>query len=165
MRRAARTGLGAAMAGLLAAALLAAAAEALADGRLKLPRFVSLNADRVNLRAGPGLRHPIEWVFVRKSLPVKIVKEFDHWRLIRDWEGVEGWIHVSLLSGKRTAMVIEGMAPLHRSPDPESPVIAQAETLVVGRLRSCDAQWCSVIIGGHSGWMRRRHLWGAGPAE
>ena len=72
---------------------------------LPVPRFVSLGADRVNVRFGPGKQYPINWVFARKDLPVEIVAEFDTWRKIRDFDGEEGWIHSSLLSSRRTIMV------------------------------------------------------------
>ena len=61
---------------------------------LPLPRFVSLAADRVNVRFGPGRQYPVNWMFARKGLPVEIVAEFDTWRKIRDYDGEEGWIHV-----------------------------------------------------------------------
>ena len=38
-------------------------------------------------------------------LPVEITAEFENWRRIRDWEGAEGWVYHSLLSGRRTALV------------------------------------------------------------
>ena len=35
-----------------------------------LPRFAALRADEVNLRAGPGTEYPVEWVFLRRALPI-----------------------------------------------------------------------------------------------
>ncbi len=61
---------------------LAAAAES--EPGAKLPRFVSLRADLVNLRVGPGETYPIQWVLTRKEMPVEIIREFEHWRMIRD---------------------------------------------------------------------------------
>ncbi|MEO1162048.1 MAG: SH3 domain-containing protein, partial [Pseudomonadota bacterium] len=60
---------------------------------LPLPRFVSLKSERVNVRRGPSNEHGVAWVFTRKSLPVEIIAEFDHWRRIRDSEGAEGWVY------------------------------------------------------------------------
>src|ERR1700761_4027499 len=57
---------------------------------LPVPRFVALRSDDVNLRAGPGTRYPIEWVFKRRDLPMEIEREFDVWRLVRDPDGVRG---------------------------------------------------------------------------
>ena len=43
---------------------------------LPVPRFVSLRSEEVNLRTGPGVRYPVEWVFVRRLMPVEILQEF-----------------------------------------------------------------------------------------
>src|SRR5262252_6644676 len=88
-----------------------AAAHAAADiapgsaSGLPIPRFVSLKADRVNVRAGPTKDHDVAWVYTRSGLPVEVTAEFENWRRIRDWEGAEGWVYHSLLSGRRTATV------------------------------------------------------------
>ncbi|MDP7625068.1 MAG: SH3 domain-containing protein, partial [Rhodospirillales bacterium] len=65
-----------------------------------LPRFVSLRADEVNLRTGPGVRYPVDWVYQRKNLPVEVIAEFGTWRKVRDVQGSQGWIHQSLLSSR-----------------------------------------------------------------
>src|SRR5438552_5136033 len=106
---------------LLSAAPLASAGEGEPSG--KLPRFVSLRSDQVNLRVGPGENYPIEWVLTRKEMPVEIVREFQHWRLIRDWQGTEGWVHERMLTGKRAVLVKGGIRTLHRQPDPASPAV------------------------------------------
>src|SRR5438105_1001100 len=63
--------------------------------------FASLRSDKVNLRTGPSADFPIEWVFVRKGLPVEILAAFDTWRKIRDAEGTVGWVHQGMLSSRR----------------------------------------------------------------
>src|SRR3972149_2901787 len=72
---------------------------------LPLPRFVSLKADKVNVRGGPSREHEVTWVFTRLGLPVEITAESENWRRIRDAEGAEGWVFHSLLSGRRTVLV------------------------------------------------------------
>lgn len=87
---------------------------------LPLPRFVSLKADRVNLREGPSRDHRTTWVFQRAGLPVEVTAEFDVWCRVRDLEGTEGWVLHSLLSGRRTALVAPGRraksSPCARNP-------------------------------------------------
>jgi SH3-like domain-containing protein len=68
---------------------------------LPVPRFVSLKPDRVNVRGGPTRDHDVTFVYTRAGLPVEITAESDNWRRIRDWEGSEGWVYHSLLSGRR----------------------------------------------------------------
>ncbi|WP_173569727.1 SH3 domain-containing protein [Acetobacter conturbans] len=72
---------------------------------LPLPRFAALRADDVNMRAGPGQRYPIQWVYHRRGLPVQIEREFDVWRLIEDSDGVKGWVHQATLVGSRDFVV------------------------------------------------------------
>ncbi len=128
---------------------------------LPVPRYVSLDADAVNVRTGPGMRYPIRWKFVREGLPVMVVEEFKDWYRIRDWEGAEGWVHKSLLSRRRKALVRGGTRPLRRAPNPAAPILLLAEAGVQGRLLSCRPLWCELEIAGRIGWMQRLHFFGA----
>lgn len=149
-------------AGAGALALLAAAGPVLAQTGLPLPRFASLKAGKVNLRAGPGRQYPVDWVLLYRTMPVEIVGEFEHWRRIGDWRGAKGWVHRSMLSGRRTVIVTGRLRPLRRAPGPSAAVIARVEEKVVGRLLDDDGDWCRVEIAGLRGWMRRSHVWGSG---
>lgn len=132
---------------------------------LPLPRFASLRADEVNVRTGPGPRYPVEWVFVRRNMPVEIIAEFDTWRRIRDWQGTEGWAHKSMLSGRRTVMMQGEVRTLRREPTEDSPAVARAESGVVGSLEACDNGWCQVEINGFEGWLKSNEFWGVYPDE
>ena len=90
---------------------------------LPIPRFVSLKSDRVNARSGPNKDQEVRWVYTHAGMPVEITAEFENWRRIRDWEGAEGWVYHSLLSGKRTAVVVpkskDELVPLYENADAE----------------------------------------------
>jgi len=151
---------------LLALAVRAPAIAADEDVGLKVPRFVSLHSDKVNLRTGPGRQYPIEWVLTRKDMPVEVIAQFEHWRRIRDWEGTAGWVQEHMVAGRRTVVVGKGGdLPLHQQPDPASAVIARAEPGVVARLLECRGPWCRVETDDISGWMRRSDIWGVYPDE
>src|SRR5262249_7190806 len=79
------------------------------SGKLPIPRFVSLKSDKVNVRSGPTKDHEVTWVYTRTGLPVEITAEYENWRRIRDWEGAEGWVYHSLLSGRRTGLVTQAL--------------------------------------------------------
>jgi SH3-like domain-containing protein len=132
---------------------------------LPLPRFASLRSSKVNLRAGPGVRYPVEWVYQRRGLPMKIIAEFDAWRKVRDWRGTVGWIHRAMLTGKRTVISIAPEVVLRRKPARSAPAVARTEAGVVSRILTCEADWCRIQAGGISGWGRRNALWGTLPAE
>ena len=132
---------------------------------LPLPRFVSLGADEVNLRFGPGEGYPIEWILTREGLPVEIVEEFDTWRKVRLHDGDLGWIHGSLLSSRRTVLVADETRPLRQTPDADARVVLRAEPGVIGQLVDCDGDWCRVEIEGRRGWLQRAEFWGVLPDE
>ena len=128
---------------------------------LSIPRFVSLKSDKVFVRTGPALRYPIKWVFIKEGLPVEIVQEFDTWRKIRDLDGEEGWVHQSLISGTRNALVIrEKGGVLVRKPTFGARVLAMLEPKVIVSLGQCSGAWCAVEAGDYKGWMTRKSLWG-----
>ena len=150
----------------LVAAVRTPAAAADDEARRKLPRFVSLQSDRVNLRTGPGRQYPIEWVLTRKEMPVQIIAQFEHWRRIRDWEGSQGWVQERMVTGRRTVIVGKGgVRPLHQRPDPEAAVTARAEPGFIARLAECRGLWCRVETDDISGWIRRSDIWGVSPDE
>lgn len=72
---------------------------------LPLPHFLSMRADEVNMRAGPGTRYPILWIYHRRNMPVKVLREFDVWRLVEDVDGQKGWIQQAILSRKRSFII------------------------------------------------------------
>jgi SH3-like domain-containing protein len=132
---------------------------------LPIPRFASLRSDEVNVRTGPGTRYPVDWVFKRKGMPVEIVAEYEVWRKIRDWQGASGWVHQSLLAGKRTFIVPNKPVSLHRTPAPSAEVVAKLEPEVTGEIRSCQGDWCRVSAQGVTGWLSRSDFWGVYRAE
>lgn len=136
---------------------------------LPVPRFVSLKSDRINVRSGPGRDQDVRWVYTRAGMPVEITAEFENWRRIRDWQGAEGWVYHSLLSGKRTAVVVPtlktDLVPLYYGPDTKSAVVARLEAGVLGRLVSCTGTWCKFSGKGFNGWIMQVRLWGAYPNE
>src|SRR4051794_947844 len=132
---------------------------------LPIPRFATLKSDEVNVRTGPGPRYPIDWVFKRKGMPVEIVAEYENWRKIRDWQGASGWVHQSLLTGKRSFIIPAKGANLHKTPTMAAEVVAKLEPEVMGEIRSCAGDWCRIRVSGVSGWVERTGLWGVYKSE
>jgi SH3-like domain-containing protein len=158
----------------LARAYAQASEPASQPSGLAVPRFVSLKSDRVNLRSGPGTEYPTTWVFRRAGMPVEIIKEFEAWRQVRDAEGATGWVLQTMLSGRRTALVMPweakpGQAPVEvalKVDDRESSrSVAMVEAGVIASVRGCDKRWCSVVIGDYKGYLEQNKLWGVYPGE
>jgi len=155
--------------GLFMAALVLLCAITPADLRgqetLPIPRFVSLRASEVNLRTGPGVRYPVEWIYVRKGVPVEVIAEFENWRKVRDWRGTLGWVHRSMLSGNRTLVITGERRTLRTDPSLQADVVSLVDPGVFGLLKKCEEDWCLVEIGSESGWLRRFEFWGVYPQE
>jgi SH3-like domain-containing protein len=142
---------------------------------LKIPRFVSLKSDRVNLRQGPGTEYPTSWVFRRAGLPVEVIQEFENWRQIRDAQGTSGWVLGSMLSGRRTALVLpweikEGQtkraaATLRDDDSEDARPVARLEAGVLANISSCERKWCRISVGNYRGYIEQIKLWGTYPNE
>ncbi|MDE1148975.1 MAG: SH3 domain-containing protein [Azospirillaceae bacterium] len=144
----------------------AAHPDAIVRSGLPVPRFVTLRSNEVNVRTGPGVRYPVEWVFVKAAMPVEITAEFDTWRRIRDVEGTQGWVHQSTLSGRRGIVVTGQLArTLRRDASSTSEAVAQLDPGVIAKLRKCKDSWCQVDVGGFRGWLQRDEIWGVYPKE
>lgn len=136
-----------------------------AESGLPVPRFMSLRSDKVNVRAGPGVRYPVEWVFERKGMPVEVVSEHDTWRKVRDIQGTEGWVNQNLLSGRRGVVVTGSTRTLRRDAQDAAPAAAKVEPDVIGQLLQCKGAWCRVEVSGLRGWLKRSEFWGVYPDE
>lgn len=136
---------------------------------LPLPRFVSLKADKVNMHIGPAKNHEVKFLYQRAGLPVEITAEFENWRRIRDSDGAEGWVYHSLLSGRRTGVVIakskDELIALREKADAKAEVVAQLQPGVLGTVKRCNGGWCRIHGQGFDGWIPQERLWGVYPNE
>lgn len=137
-----------------------APAQAEPESGPRLPRFASLGSSEINVRTGPGSQYPITWKYVRAGLPVEIVAEFEYWRKIRDHDGSVGWVHKSLLSGKRFASVEGATRVLYDDAGEDSRPLLRLEPGVIVRVERCKADWCRVKVEDSRGWLKRDWLWG-----
>ncbi len=146
----------------------AVAAEPGTSG-LPVPRFVSLKADKVNVRNGPNRDQDVAWVFNRAGLPVEVTAEYETWRRIRDADGAEGWVYHSMLSLRRTALVAPWLkgetVPLRGSADADAKVVAKLEPSVLGVVKTCDGKFCRITGDGFDGYVQQNQLFGVYPGE
>ena len=125
-------------------------------------RFMSLKNNKANVRIGPSKEYPIKFTYKKKYLPVKILDKSETWRKVKDLESNSGWIHVSQLSKKKTAININYNSLIYKKPTIYSKPIAKLE---IGRLvliKKCKSKWCKISTGNYSGWVLKDYLWGGG---
>ena len=145
---------------LLAIALLCAAAPASAQDKTP-PYWASIASGEAMMRTGPGRNYPGVWLYKRRDLPVRVLQVYPNWRRIEDPDGEQGWMLVTLLSDRRTAIVRPGGArDIRTKPDAAAPVRYRAEAGVVGRIDECNGAWCRIEIGSRKGFIEQDALFG-----
>ena len=125
-----------------------------------IPRFVSLKSNEVNMRVGPSINYPINLKYTKQNLPIEIIDEFDVWRKIRDHENNTGWIHVSQLSKKKAAIVIDDDLIMFKSPTIYSKPIVILKKGKLSKIVKCKNEWCKAKTGKYKGWLKKESLWG-----
>lgn len=129
----------------------------------EIPYWATIRATELNMRVGPSEDYPIDWVYRRPGLPVKVIRVMEGWRLIEDPAGDQGWVVARMLSPARGA-IVTGKTPtdMRASPASDAALKWRVEPGVVGALQDCSNDWCQLKIGKRSGWVLRSRLWGAG---
>ena len=127
---------------------------------LPIPRYVSLKTNEANARRGPSLSHKIDWIYKRQNMPLEIYAEYENWRRVRDFEGLGGWVHYTLLSGKRYVLIKNELLEMRLLPSMESQVIAKVPQFNIANLDKCNKDWCRIIDNGYKGWVQKSEIWG-----
>ena len=122
--------------------------------------FLTLKNDEVNLRQGPSFEYPIKLIYKKKYLPVIILDKSETWRKIRDFENNSGWVHISQLSKKKSAINIKNNSIIYKKPTIFSKPIAKLETGRLMLIKKCKIKWCKITSGKYSGWIKKKYLWG-----
>tara|TARA_B100000029_G_scaffold225634_1_gene223421 strand:- start:1403 stop:1873 length:471 start_codon:yes stop_codon:yes gene_type:complete len=123
-------------------------------------KFLSLKNSEVNLRQGPSFKYPIKLIYKKKYLPVLILDRSETWRKIKDFNNNSGWIHVSQLSKKKTALNFKNNSIIYKNPTIYSKPIAKVESGRLLLINKCDLKWCKITSGDFKGWIDKNYLWG-----
>ena len=122
--------------------------------------FRTLRNEKVNLRQGPSFDYPIKILYKKKFLPVLIQDSSDNFRKIRDHENNSGWVHISQLSKKKAAIVIEEELILFGNSTIFSNPVALLKEGRLVKISKCKIEWCKVKTGKYKGWVSKNGLWG-----
>lgn len=126
------------------------------------PYWASLAKDQTNMRVGPGREYRINWTYVRKGLPVKVLRVMGGWRLVEDPAGARGWMLAQFLSRARSGLVKGEAAPMRANRDGSGPVLWRVAPGVQGVLGDCRDGWCAFDVTGRKGFVAQDAIWGAG---
>ncbi|MBY8976541.1 aspartyl-trna synthetase [Rhodobacteraceae bacterium NNCM2] len=135
------------------------------ETNLPLPRYVSLRSSEINVRRGPGLSYPKDWVFKRAGLPVRVIAEYGDWRRILDSDNAGGWVYHALISGRRTVLVTAPEVVIREEPSTAAPATAEVHQGVIAKLDGCVDSWCEISVEDVTGWAPSDTIWGVGPED
>ena len=122
--------------------------------------FMTLRYNEVNLRQGPSREYPIKILYEKKFLPVLIQDQSDNFRKIRDHENNSGWIHISQLSKKKAAIIIDEELIMFKNPTIYSKPIAILKKGRLAQIIKCKETWCKAKSDKYKGWLKKDSLWG-----
>ena len=122
--------------------------------------FVSLKYNKVHVRIGPSLNSPIKYIYKKKYLPVKIIDIKDNFRKIIDLKNNDGWIHISQLTKKKSAINISNLSIVFKKPNIYSQPLVRLEKGKMVIVKKCKEDWCKIITNGYKGWISKNFLWG-----
>ena len=122
--------------------------------------FRTLRNDIVNLRQGPSFDYPIKIFYKKRFLPVLVQDSSENFRKIRDHENNSGWIHISQLSKKKAAIVIEEELIMFSNSTIYSNPVALLKKGRLVKIKKCNDSWCKAISGDFKGWLKKESLWG-----
>ena len=122
--------------------------------------FLTLRNEKVNLRQGPSFDYPVKIFYEKRFLPVLVQDSSENFRKIRDHENNSGWIHISQLSKKKAAIVIDNDLILFNSSTMYSNPVAILKKGRLVRIKKCKKDWCKIVTGEFIGWVKKESLWG-----
>ena len=122
------------------------------------PKYASIKKEKTYSRHNASFDAPLEWIYQKKNLPILIIRERDNWREIRDIDGAESWVHVSMISNKRTFINKQDQSLLkYKDNNIISAIVKKGG---VGKIINCDEVFCKVKIKKYKGWVEKKYLWG-----
>ena len=112
------------------------------------------------MRKGPSFEYPIKFTYKKKYLPIVIIDKSESWRQIKDFEKNSGWIHISQLSKKKSAINTKNNSILYKKPSIYSKPIARLELGRLVLIKKCNLKWCKITSNKFRGWVKKNYLWG-----
>lgn len=124
-------------------------------------KMVSVDADMINLRSGPGSKYKVLWELGR-GYPLKVIGSKGSWYRVIDFENDKGWVYKKLV-GRTPHLVVKKRAiNLRSGPSTRYKIVRQAKRGVVLRTLESKPGWVKVRHDEENveGWVKRDLLWG-----
>ena len=128
----------------------------------ELPRYVSLQSNKSNLRVGASKDYPKILTYVVKNFPIEITNEYKQWREVKDIDGNQGWMHESLFQGDRYGIIKTNHSePSQIFNKPKGTIIWKIGNRNIVKINKCLKYWCHINFDGARGWINKVNIWGA----
>ena len=122
--------------------------------------FLTLKYNEVKVRQGPSFEYPVKFIYKKKYLPVKIIDSKDNFKKIIDLKNNNGWIHVSQLTKKKSAINISNLSVAFKKPNIYSQPLARLEKGKMVIIKKCKDEWCKILVQNNQFWIQKKFLWG-----
>jgi SH3-like domain-containing protein len=124
-------------------------------------KMVSVDADMINLRSGPGSKYKVLWELGR-GYPLKVIGSKGKWYRVIDFENDKGWVYKKLVNRTAHLVVKKGAINLRSGPSTRYKIVRQAKRGVVLRTIERRKGWVKVRHDEENveGWVKRDLLWG-----
>ena len=132
-----------------------------ASASLVQARMVSVDADMINLRSGPGSKYKILWE-LGHGYPLKVIGSKGGWYRVIDFENDKGWVYKKLVNRTPHLVVKKRAVNLRSGPSTKYKIVRQAKRGVVFRTMEQRPGWVKVRHEEENveGWVKRDLLWG-----
>ncbi|MEN9317087.1 MAG: hypothetical protein RIS35_3480 [Pseudomonadota bacterium] len=122
--------------------------------------MVSVSADSVNMREGPGTRSAALWQLPR-GYPLQVLARRNGWVQVRDFENDRGWVAAAMTSKVPHHVVKSQVANVRSGPEARSGIVGKATYGEVVRTMERRGSWLRVArTEGPDGWIASEVLWG-----
>lgn len=123
--------------------------------------MVSVDADMINLRSGPGTNYKILWELGR-GYPLKVIGSKGNWYRVIDFEDDKGWVYKKLVSRTPHLVVKKKAINIRSGPSTRYKIVRQAKRGVVFRTLERKPGWVKIRHEEEKveGWIKRDLLWG-----
>ena len=112
-----------------------------------------------NIRSGPGTNYDILWN-VEKYYPVEIIKKSGKWLHFRDFEGDQGWIHVSLVGKIATVITKSDQCNIRSGPGTDNKILFTVGRGIPFKIIQSKGNWLQIEhADGDKGWIHKTLVW------
>ncbi len=141
-------------------ALLALSSFFLSAQPAQAREMVAIAGQNVNMRSGPGVRHPALYGLAR-GYPLEVIGRRGSWVQVRDFEKDKGWVARSLTNRVPHSIVQSKIVNLRSAPNTRSRVVAKLSYGDVLRTLEKKRDWIKVRDpDGKTGWVSQGLVWG-----